>query len=159
MNIQKLPQMSESLKRHIHRTSVWTVFLISVHSECCFQLYSFRADYSKKESLQNKTKLIKFLNYCYIRVFKTLRNPAIFILFLIIPVFELLGNISSPTFTCFYPKRLTVHSGYICFVSVCSLGIEPTTFCAANAMLYHWATGTCPAFWYKTKYVIITRKG
>ncbi len=24
----------------------------------------------------------------------------------------------------------------------CSLGIEPTTFCAANAMLYHWATGT-----------------
>ncbi len=28
----------------------------------------------------------------------------------------------------FYPKRLTVHSGYACFVSVCSLGIEPTTF-------------------------------
>ncbi len=26
------------------------------------------------------------------------------------------------------------------FVSMCSLGIEPTTFCAANAMLYHWAT-------------------
>ncbi len=25
---------------------------------------------------------------------------------------------------------------------VCSLGIEPTTFCAANAMFYHWATGT-----------------
>ncbi len=24
---------------------------------------------------------------------------------------------------------------------VCSLGIEPTTFCAANAMLYHWPTG------------------
>ncbi len=43
----------------------------------------------------------------------------------------------------FYPKRLTVHSGYIFFYQyVCSLGIEPTTFCAANAMLYHWATGT-----------------
>ncbi len=28
----------------------------------------------------------------------------------------------------FYPKRLTVHSGYIFFVSMCSLGIEPTTF-------------------------------
>ncbi len=27
---------------------------------------------------------------------------------------------------------------------VCSLGIEPTTFRAANAMLYHWATGTLP---------------
>ncbi len=27
------------------------------------------------------------------------------------------------------------------FMLVCSLGIEPTTFCAANAMLYHWATG------------------
>ncbi len=32
---------------------------------------------------------------------------------------------------------------------VCSLGIEPTTFCAANAMLYHWATGivTINIFW------------
>ncbi len=28
----------------------------------------------------------------------------------------------------FYPKRLTVHSGYTVFVSMCSLGIEPTTF-------------------------------
>ncbi len=37
-------------------------------------------------------------------------------------------------------KRLTVHSGYTCFVCV-FLGIEPTTFCAANAMLYNWATG------------------
>ncbi len=27
------------------------------------------------------------------------------------------------------------------FQYVCSLGIEPTTFCAANTMLYHWATG------------------
>ncbi len=24
---------------------------------------------------------------------------------------------------------------------VFSLGIEPTTFCTSNAMLYHWATG------------------
>ncbi len=24
------------------------------------------------------------------------------------------------------------------FISMC---VEPTTFCAANAMLYHWATG------------------
>ncbi len=28
----------------------------------------------------------------------------------------------------FYPKRLTVHSGYTFIVSMCSLGIEPTTF-------------------------------
>ncbi len=28
------------------------------------------------------------------------------------------------------------------FISMCSLGIEPTTFCAANAMLYNWVTGT-----------------
>ncbi len=40
----------------------------------------------------------------------------------------------------FYPKRL-IHAIHI-FVRMCSLGIEPTTFCAANAMLYHWATGT-----------------
>ncbi len=26
--------------------------------------------------------------------------------------------------------------------NVCFQGIEPTTFCTANAMLYHWATGT-----------------
>ncbi len=25
---------------------------------------------------------------------------------------------------------------------VCSLGIEPTTYCATNTILYHWATGT-----------------
>ncbi len=31
---------------------------------------------------------------------------------------------------------------HIFYQYVCSLGIEPTTFCAANAMLYHWATGT-----------------
>ncbi len=42
----------------------------------------------------------------------------------------------------FYPKWLTVHSGYTCIVSMCFLGIEPTTFCAANTMLNHWATGT-----------------
>ncbi len=23
---------------------------------------------------------------------------------------------------------------------MCSLGIEPTTFCSADAMFYHWAT-------------------
>ncbi len=28
----------------------------------------------------------------------------------------------------------------IIFLSVCE-GIEPTTFCIANAMRYHWATG------------------
>jgi len=40
---------------------------------------------------------------------------------------------------CFYPKRLTVHPGYTCFVCVF---LGNWTFCAANAMLYHWATGT-----------------
>ncbi len=34
-------------------------------------------------------------------------------------------------------QRDLVHSGYTFFVSMCSLGIEPTTFSAANAMLYH----------------------
>ncbi len=42
---------------------------------------------------------------------------------------------------CFYPKRLTIaFRQYIFYQYVCSLGIEPTTFCAANTMLYHWAT-------------------
>ncbi len=35
----------------------------------------------------------------------------------------------------FYPKCIQVIHFY-----VCSLGMEPTTFCAADAMLYHWAT-------------------
>ncbi len=40
-----------------------------------------------------------------------------------------------------YPKLLTIASMlYIFHQYVCSLGIEPTSFCAANAMLYHWAT-------------------
>ncbi len=43
----------------------------------------------------------------------------------------------------FYPKRLTVHSGYIFFLSVCVFpGNRTHNLCAANAMLYHWATGT-----------------
>ncbi len=37
----------------------------------------------------------------------------------------------------FYPKRLTI--AFRLYI-MCSLGIEPTTFCAADAMLYHWAT-------------------
>ncbi len=41
----------------------------------------------------------------------------------------------------FYPKRLTIAFRlYNCNQYMCSLGIEPTTFCAADAMLYHWAT-------------------
>ncbi len=43
----------------------------------------------------------------------------------------------------FYPKRLKVHFRLYFFCQyVCSLGIGPTNFCAANAMLYHWATRT-----------------
>ncbi len=38
----------------------------------------------------------------------------------------------------FYPKWLTfrLYIFFFFFISMCSLGIEPTTFCAANAMLY-----------------------
>ncbi len=45
---------------------------------------------------------------------------------------------------CFYPKRLTVHSGYTFFLSVCvcSLGIEPTTFALLTQCSNHWATRT-----------------
>ncbi len=31
---------------------------------------------------------------------------------------------------------------YMFYQYVCSWGIEPTTVCAANTMLHHWATGT-----------------
>ncbi len=37
------------------------------------------------------------------------------------------------------------NSGYTCFACV-FLGIEPTTFCTANAMLNHWATETLHPF-------------
>ncbi len=41
----------------------------------------------------------------------------------------------------FIQSDLQLHSGYTFFYQYLrSLGIEPTTFCAANAMLYHWAT-------------------
>ncbi len=40
----------------------------------------------------------------------------------------------------FIQSDLQLHSGYT-FLNqyVCSLGIEPTTFCAADEMLYLWA--------------------
>ncbi len=38
----------------------------------------------------------------------------------------------------FIQSDLQLHSGYTFFHQyLCSLGIEPTTLCAANAMLYH----------------------
>ncbi len=41
----------------------------------------------------------------------------------------------------FYPKWLTIAFRlYIFCQYMCSLGIEPTTFRAADTMLYHWAT-------------------
>ncbi len=47
----------------------------------------------------------------------------------------------------FYPKRLTVLSGYTFFVSMCSLGIEPTTFALLTQCSNHWATGIHVAQW------------
>ncbi len=45
----------------------------------------------------------------------------------------------------FYPLRLIVHSGYIVVLSVCVFpGNRTHNLCAANAMLYHWATGNTP---------------
>ncbi len=44
---------------------------------------------------------------------------------------------------CFYPKRLTVLFRLYMFLSVCVFpGKWTHNLCAANAMLYHWATGT-----------------
>ncbi len=40
----------------------------------------------------------------------------------------------------FIQSDLQLHFRLYIFISMCSLGIEPTTFCAADAMLYHWAT-------------------
>ncbi len=66
----------------------------------------------------------------------------------------------------FIQSDVQCHSGYsflIYFsVSKCvpwevnplsSLGSEPTIFCAANAMLYHWATGTHGNFWELTSQI------
>ncbi len=48
----------------------------------------------------------------------------------------------------FYPKRLTVHSGYTFVLSVFVFpGNRTHNLCAANAILYHWATGTLVASW------------
>ncbi len=45
----------------------------------------------------------------------------------------------------FYPKQVTVHSGYTFFCQyMCSLGIKPTTFALLTQCSNHWATGT----WY-----------
>ncbi len=56
----------------------------------------------------------------------------------------------------FYPKRLTVHSGYTYFCQyMCSLGIEPTTFALLTQCSNHWATGT---LWFDFKNSIIAIK-
>ncbi len=40
----------------------------------------------------------------------------------------------------FIQSDLQLHSGYTFWLVHVFPGIEPTTFCAADAMLYHWAT-------------------
>ncbi len=45
-------------------------------------------------------------------------------------------------YTSMHLSKTTYSAIHLFFVDMCSLGIEPTTFCAANAMLYHWVTGT-----------------
>ncbi len=40
---------------------------------------------------------------------------------------------------------------HVFYQYVCSLGIEPMTFCATNAMLYHWATGNYLVYWENKK--------
>ncbi len=42
----------------------------------------------------------------------------------------------------FIQSDLAIQAIHFFYQYVCSLGIEPTTLCAAKAMLYHWATGT-----------------
>ncbi len=49
------------------------------------------------------------------------------------------------TFTFMHLAEASTYSVfrlYMFYQYMCSLGIEPMTFCAADAMLYHWATGT-----------------
>ncbi len=41
---------------------------------------------------------------------------------------------------------------YIFYHYVCSQGNEPTTFCTANTMLYHWATETLYTSWLSVQY-------
>ncbi len=52
----------------------------------------------------------------------------------------------------FIQSDLQLHSGYTFLISMCSLGIKPTTFCAADAMLYHWATQEHTFHWRKQYY-------
>ncbi len=63
------------------------------------------------------------------------------------------NRIMSVTFSRgFYPKWLTVHSGYTFVLSVSVFpGNRTHNLCAANAMLYHWATGTVRETFGKTQ--------
>ncbi len=60
-----------------------------------------------------------------------------------------------PLFTFTYLAEATYSAFrlYIFYQYVCSLGIEPITFCAANAMLYHWATGPLKSLTFKVTFL------
>ncbi len=79
------------------------------------------------------------LYWCLYSIFSSLekyKEMVQYSYWLVINIFQYIFNFVFSR--RFYPKRLSAFRLYI-FLSVCSLGIEPTTFCAANAMLYHWA--------------------
>ncbi len=99
---------------------------------------------------------LSFLKLCLLKSMNVLKDDWIISYVPLRNVVNLL-SFKLTTWTCFIFSIITftfmhladafIQSDLQCsqaihsFISMCSLGIEPTTFCAANAMLYHWATG------------------
>ncbi len=99
----------------------------------------------KSTSTGNQCKYLKnkmswsvfqhYMNYNYIRDWHGFNNPSWESSTFYIYIYAFSRH--------FYPKRLTVHSGYNLFCPyMCSLGIEPTTFALLTQCSNHWATGT-----------------
>ncbi len=108
--------VSKKKKKKTNLPLIYKILICNVHSWECITVHECCVHATEDKTEVKPLESHGLLSQClYIYIYETLLSKA--------------------TYSAF---RL-----YIFFYQyVCSLGLEPTTFCAANAMLYHWATGT-----------------
>ncbi len=112
----------------------------SIRMSSCHTFYTFtwivmlKKLFVRKNALNSEVFLWKLFQMKANALFSEPRQP-LWICSIHNWMTQKVSNLKLFTFTRhFYPKRLTVHSGYTFCQYVCSLGIEPTTFCIANTM-------------------------
>ncbi len=117
------------------QTSLWETITVRIGLKCIF-FYS--SDLSSNDILNVNGKQVEMANYISFKLLAS--HLAVYIMNSLLEDFTFTFMHLADAFIQSDLQCIQVIHFFVCYV--CSLGIEPTTSCAANAMLYHWATGT-----------------